>query len=432
MLFQSLTPLLFMMSACADASSRYRGTLLDAGPRVVSSDTELRLGEKELDRSSLVASVLARNPGVAAARAAIRVALARYRQETSLDDPMIAYSIAPVSVVGDVTLGHSLRIEQKLPWFGKRALAGEAVLAEAEVMRAGLEEARQRLAELASKLFDDYYVVERALEINAAHRELLIQMRASAESQYAAGRASQQDPLQADVELARVDRERIAIETERATIVAELNGMLHREPTAPLPPPPRQLTDVAPDDAGPSALRDRPELHAQEARLRAGEVERRLAQRAYWPDISLMGEYNSMWDMSEHRWMIGLGIEVPLQRARRAAAVEEAEARIDRARDEKVALEDEIRVAVAQATARLAEARAVLELYRKRLVPTAEAQVQAARAGYIADRNEFQALIDAERGLRDIELERARAEADVHRRRAELDRASGRIAGGAR
>src|SRR5262249_18835669 len=146
---------------------------------------------------------------------------------------------------------------------------------------------------------------------DAHHRSLLEQMRRGAEAQYVAGRAAQQDPLQADVELAMLDRDRLQHEAERRIAIAQLNGLLHREPGAPLPPPPGQL--AGPPDAGlderaliEAALRRRPELTGQDARIRRGAAARALADRAAWPDVGVMAAYDSMWDVPEHRWMVGV------------------------------------------------------------------------------------------------------------------------------
>lgn len=394
-------------------------------------------GATVLDRRALIEAVLARNPDIDAARAAWRRSLARIPQESAFDDPMVSYSMAPLSITGDVPYGQRIEIEQKLPITNRRSLAAEVALAEAEAARDNTDAVRLRLAAMASTLFDDYYVADRALEVDAHHRSLLEQMRASAEAQYTAGRASQQDPLQADVELAMIDRERLMHETERKVVVAQINGLLHRDTGASLPPPPKQL--LAPVAAAlderallDTALRERPELRGQDARIRRGVAARTLADRVAWPDVGVMASYDSMWDMPEHRWMVGVAVEVPLARGRRAAARDEAEAETDEARFMRERMADEIRVEVRTAIERVAEARAALALYEKRMLPAARAQVDAARAGFIADQNEFQAVITAERSLRHVTLDIERARADVHRRLAELDRAIGRIPGGAK
>jgi len=223
---------------------RYDGMLLDvrgAEQRGEQGDgRELFAGATTLDRAALVEAVLARNPDVESARQAWRAALAEYPQAGSLDDPMLSYGIAPLSLSGDMRVGQRVELSQKIPWPGKRRLAGEVALAEAEAAKGELEEVRLELALMASNLYDDLYVAARSIEINEQHQELLQQFKKAAEAQYVAGRASQQDPLQAEVELAHLEHDRILLEAERGGIVAQLNGLLQRDPSAPLPPPPAE------------------------------------------------------------------------------------------------------------------------------------------------------------------------------------------------
>ena len=59
-----------------------------------------------LDRASLIEAVLSRNPSLDSARHAWREALARYPQRDSLEDPILSYSFAPLSIAsGDVRFG---------------------------------------------------------------------------------------------------------------------------------------------------------------------------------------------------------------------------------------------------------------------------------------------------------------------------------------
>jgi outer membrane protein, heavy metal efflux system len=430
---------LSILAACDPAATRrsHRMFAEIARTQPARLDEDPFAGAAVLERRALIDAVLARNPDIAAARAGWRRALSRVPQDTSLDDPMLSYAIAPLSITGDAPLGHRIAIEQKLPLTNRRQLAGEVALAEADAARDGVQAVRLRLAAMASSLFDDYYVAARALDVDVHHRGLLEQLRTSAEAQYTAGRASQQDPLQADVELAMLDRERLMHETERRVVVAQINGLLHRDPGTTLPPPPKLLAVPAEDTldeqalAG-TALRERPELRGQDARIRRGVAARDLADRAAWPDVGVMASYDAMWDLPEHRWMLGVSVELPLARGRRAAARDEAEAETDEARLMRERIADEIRVEVRTAIERITEARRALALYEQRMQPAARAQVDAARAGFVAGRNEFPSVIAAERSLRHVTLEIERARGDLHRRLAELDRATGRLAGGAR
>lgn len=388
-----------------------------------------------LDRAALIRAVLERNPDIESARQAFRAALAEHSQESALDDPTLEYSFAPLSIASsDVSFGQAVTLSQKLPWPGKRALAAEVALAEAEAARDNYQATRLQLALLASLSFDQYYAVDRSRELNEEHRALVLDIKSAALAQYETGRASQQDPLQAEVELAHVLHQRIVLDARRAIIVAQLNGLLHRPPESPLPPPPEELE--LPDFALASseqlqeeALSLRPELAARRSELRGREASRELAERASYPDFGVTASYNSMWAMPEHQWMLGVSLNLPIQLGKRRGAVEEAEAHIARARAQLLGTSDEIRVEVEKARQRLIEAEHVVQLYRERLLPLSRAQIDAARSGYVTGQSGFQALIDAERSLRSIELEYQEALATLGERRAELVRIVGRIPG---
>ena len=173
----------------------------------------------------------------------------------------------------------------------------------------------------------------------------------------------------------------------------------------------------------------RPELRARSARLRGARAEIDAARREFYPDIELMGSYDSMWDMPEHRWMVGIGLNIPLQRGRRRAAVEKAEALSARAHSDDLKVRTQIRVEVERATLRAREGAHIVRVVEERLVPAARDQVSAARAGFVAGKNEFVTLIAAENNLRRVQLELHHARADLSRRMAALDRALGRVPG---
>jgi len=354
----------------------------------------------------------------------------------AIDDPMLSYEVAPLSIgSSDAPFGQRIALRQKLPFPGKRGFAGDAAVAEAEAMRADFHAMQLMVAELASQLYDDAYLNARAFELNDHHRQLVEQMKKVAEARVASGRGSPQDALQAEVELGHLDHERVMLDTERLSIVARLDGLLHRDPTAPLPPAPADLAVPAmPQDVASlaqGALAVRPQKAAADARVRAGEAKVGAAERAYYPDFELMTSYDSMLDMPEHRWMAGIGIEIPIQRGRRAAEVDAAKARLAQARAQVDGTTDLIRVEVVRAHRELVEAIHVVKLYDERLLPAARAQVDAALSGFTTGANDFPAVISAERELREIQLAAARARADAWRRQAMLDRAVGKLPGGA-
>lgn len=430
-----------VLPACAGATLQTRHQELSRELEAVTADpaaeeaiAALDEGVGPLTREALVRAVLARNPSIEAARQASRAALARFPQKTALDDPMLMYEVAPLSAFSrDMGFGQSIQLSQNFSFPGKRSLEGQMALAEAEAARGDLERVRQQLAFSAVSLLADLYLVERALEVNEHHVKVVQELKASAEAQYAVGRASQQDPLQAEVELAQMERSRAELLANRDVLRAQINALLHRPPTAPLPNPAERLEIV--EDAPPAlealeqrALAQRPELASLRAQIEGSKAAVARAEREYLPDFGVMAAWDSMF-MGAHRAMVGVTLNLPLQLSRRAAAVDEAESLLRRADAEQRQTINEIRSEVEQARRRLEESFEVMRLYRDRLLPATKAQLQAARAGFISARNSFQSVVEAENNLREVELGFHASLAEVERRSAALARATGDVPG---
>jgi outer membrane protein TolC len=403
---------------------------------LANSDDDPALSGPVLERASFVQAVLRRNPSLESAQQAWRAAVARTRQSGVLDDPMIEGGIAPLSIGSSTArFGWEATVSQRLPWPGKLALDEAASRAEADAAKSDLEASRRELALTASLLFDDYFVSVRSIEINAHHVALMRSMQAAATAQYAAGRGSAQDPLQAEFELAHMEHDTVLLASQRDVTVAQMNELLHRAPEAPMPPPPAELSVAPPPDVADArrlqieAIERRPDIAAARERGRAEQARADRGSRESLPDFTVSTSYNSMWDMPEHRWMVGLAVNLPIPNGRRAGAVDEANAMRAQYEADAARMTDAARTQVVVALKRLEESGHVLHLMDQRLLPVARDRVDAARAAFVSSQAPFLAVVEAEKNLRGVELERQVALADYDRRRAELDRAIGRVPG---
>lgn len=389
-----------------------------------------------LDRSAYVRAVLNINPSIESARQGWRAALARVRQAGTFEDPMIDVSVAPVSIGSrSARFGYEVGIRQQLPWFGKRSLERDVMTAQAAASASELEAVRRELAMTAVLRYDQYFVAFRSLEINAQHIDLMHSMRAAATAQFEAGRGSAHDALQAESELTHLERDAAVLEADRDVAVAQMNELLHRNPDAPLPPPVEALARRgAPDVRNAKQLeRDaiarRPEISSARSHARAQAAKAEAASREYYPTFTVSTAYSSMWDMPEHRWTVGVGINVPLPNEHRAGVIDEAHATRAQYESEVERMSDLAKTQVYVALRKVHESEHVLQLFQTRLLPVAREQADAAQAGFIASQVAFIAVVEAEKNLRSVELDYKLAQAECDRRQAELDRASGRIPG---
>jgi outer membrane protein, heavy metal efflux system len=197
---------------------------------------------------------------------------------------------------------------------------------------------------------------------------------------------------------------------------------------AELPPPPARL--VVARSAEPSL--EHPRQRAAAARIRARQADVDGADLAFYPDFEVMGSYDSMWDTWQHRWMIGIGIDIPLQRGRRRSDLERARAEQTKAVADLASVTDTLDEGRERARREIDESTKALELYEQQLLPTTRERVDAALAGFTSGQNPFSTVVMAERELRDVELVIERTRADLDRQLAALDRLEGRTPGGAR
>lgn len=394
-----------------------------------------RLRGPVLDRAAFVREVLRSSPSIESARQGWRAAVARVRQAGALDDPMLEVGLAPLSIASSTApVGYDVALRQRLPWFGKRSLEGSVAMAEASAAKSDYEGVRRELALAALTLYAEYFVACRSLEINAAHVQLMSALRDSALAQLESGHGSAPEVLQAEAELTHMEHDAVILASERDVKVAQMNELLHRPPHLSLPPPPVELSPPAALDVPPSrleaeALENRPDIAAARQRVRGEEARTRRAERELYPDVAFSASYNSMWDMPEHRWMVGLELALPVQLDKRHGAADEARAMRAQFESEVARLTDTARTQVFVLFKRIEESTHVLRLFESRLLPVARDQIDAARAGFATSRTPLAGVIEAERNLRQVELDYQTAQAQHDQRRGELERALGRIPG---
>jgi len=388
-------------------------------------------GRTELSLSDLLAQVEQRNPSLHASMAAWSAAAERYPQAVALDDPVFQSMLAPGSFPSSssVQASYLVGIAQKIPWAGKRALRGQIAQAQTTAASLDSQDVRLRLAEATRLAFFEYYLVRRDLELNAANRDAVQGFRGTANAKFEATQVTEQDVLQADVELAMLESRRIELEQNEKVAVARINTLLHREPQLALPPPPQRLevSDSLPDVEAlrQAAVEQRPDLSAQAARIQAEQAAVALAAKEFYPDFEFMGRYDNFWTAIEQRAQVGMYVNIPLNQSRRQAAVREAIFRVNKMQAEYASQADSARNEVEAGFSRLEGSQKTVRLYLQSILPAAELNVSAADAGYEAGRIDFLRLVEAERQLIGLQEQYQEAVTQYHRRRAELERVVG-------
>jgi outer membrane protein, heavy metal efflux system len=381
-----------------------------------------------LTAETLVQWVIEANPGLSAAEAAAEAAAFRIEPAGSLEDPMLSYEVAPLTAGDNRSLHQNIAVSQVIPWPGTLAAREAAARHESVAAARVADSLRLQIVAQAKSAHAEWRYIGAAMDVHHGTRELLDELLATVKTRYAAGDARRQDVLQVEVELADLENHLLRLVQERTAMQARINALLNRAPDAPL----RPAAPITLEPPPPSlealktlALTHHPELSRLNAELAASESRVTLAEKAFFPDFRAGVGYNGMWESVDQRPMIGISINVPLDRSKRRADLDRARAETRRDRLVLSARSAELLADLAMARAQTIQARESVALYRDRLVRLAAQYLDAALADYRSGAGSFLNVITAEQRKLEADLELARALSDYARRRAELERWTG-------
>ena len=261
-----------------------------------------------------------------------------------------------------------------------------------------------------------------------------MESRDTAQSRYRTNLVTQQDILQAELELADLARRQLELARMRDVAVARINTLVRRWPESPLPPPPAELGRAAragrcfPALANGTATAPRSGC-ASPGAFRPKKPPVELAYKNYHPDFDVFTRYDTFWQPSSTqgplRAQLGVAVNLPVYREKLHAAVCEAQFRLNQRRAEFEQRTLDIQYQVVSAAREVEESYQTIELYKSRLVPAAEQNVAAVRSNYLVGKATFLDLAQAQRQLISISERRLEALVAYHRRLSDLDRLTG-------
>lgn len=379
---------------------------------------------------TVLAEALQRNPEVRAARARAQAMAAVPARVSAYDDPTLSWEAwnAPESLRIDRADNNILRLSQKVPFPGKRTLAGAAAEHDAEVARREAEGVELDVAAAVKRAYYDLWRLHQTLLVYERDKALVQRFAHIAEQKYAVGEVTQSDVLRAQVELTRlinrVNTETLAIDGARA----ELGALLSRAPDEPLgipedPPPPR--LDESPETLGARALRERPELAAQAAIVAREQSNVRLAERNYFPDFEVsVARFQNFGAPDGFGALASISIPLAYQ-SKYDAGLAEAKARLAAAEADLRRTQDRVRREVKQAFLRARTALLQRNLFLTTHIPQAEQALRVTESAYQTGSVDFLSLTDTVRAIEAVHVEHIEAEGEFERARADLERAVG-------
>ncbi|MBY0280390.1 TolC family protein [Candidatus Binatia bacterium] len=274
--------------------TRNHRTMLAAallGCMLLGPATEARAGQP-LVLDDLIAEAKRQNPEIQAARDRALAMASIPKQVSALDDPTLSWEAwnIPDSLRVNRADNNIFRVAQKLPFPGKRRLAGDVATYEAERESYDAASVELQVITEVKVAYATLWEAHERLAILRREQELVQRFARIAEQRYATGGATQADLLRAQGELSHVATdlalEPLNVESARA----ELNTLLGRRPDEPLGEPapmPVPRLDLTPQALADLALGNRPDLAAQSSTIAREESAEELAHKSYYPDFEV-------------------------------------------------------------------------------------------------------------------------------------------------
>jgi len=389
----------------------------------------------------LIRRALAENRTVQAAYHNVQSLKNRIPQVTTLDDPVASNTVFPVPSVAPqyYLMGYNpynLTLAQQFPWFGTLRLRGEAAERDVQIALAELAAAQLDSVAAVKRAYYNLYASAKIAEILAQNRQVLEDFLAIARQRLATG-GSQQDVLRSEILISELDREVANNQQVIAAARAGLARQLHLRPDAELKPLPELALPSVPEEIerlNQLAVAVRPELQGRLAAIARDEKAVELAQKRFYPNVTLGLTYMDMdkTNATVPRVASGspnlglfVGLNLPVYHQKNRAGVVEAQERAiadaklyEAQRDETFS---EIQDLMVQAKVQ----QNVLNLLRESILPRTRDALKLARSDYAKSNVDYATVLSAVREALRIEVQIAQVEAELGKALASLERAVG-------
>ncbi|MGH8013801.1 MAG: TolC family protein [Candidatus Binataceae bacterium] len=401
---------------------------------------------RELD--GLIREAVAKNPDLAAARAGVVAAQARVPQAGMPKDPEIGFRMKDLpttfSMVRENATEKQTVFRATYPFPGTLGLKESIAGKDAEAIREKLHLAQLQLITAVRLAFTDIFLTDKNIQLALEDQQTLRELAEIATSKYRLGPGLQQDVLNADVALARIDATLMELSRRRRSRLITLAVLLNRDQVQVEPlgvPPPANLSHSELELSQMVQATDPAILEA------VREVERdqlnvKLARYAALPDFSFETEYgvrenhpasskyrsaSSYTALNRPDLLTGeVLLSVPIfYWWKQRQQVIEAQAKLAQSRANLEATRRRALGALRDLLERYRQHEQVARAFQTRVIPLARSQVAASLSAYQVSAVDFLTLLDSQQKLEDYQNEYWLNRAKRYQDLAQIDELSG-------
>jgi len=379
----------------------------------------------------------AKNPSLQVSFEQIAVAESRIDQVTSLPDPILSISLLNYPIDKFKTnqtpmTGNEVRLAQKFPFPGKLDGAGKIAAQKSRWFASAHQDARLQIRQQVKDAWYQLLFQRQAIELTNRNLKILGDFVRLTETRYEVGKGLQQNVLKAHLQLSKQLEMLLDLQQKEAATQATLNSLAGRNTDTALTTETTLVAAVTTfnlRDLQQLAEQNRPMFASFEALIEQYTTQRKLARLDYKPDFTLWAGYrwrdDALVDGGTDFISTGISFNLPVRRARRSAAVAEADSALRLAHQKRNDFRNKTYLMIHRSLSRFEQASKLVELYRGGIIPQATQTFQATMSAYQVDKVDFLSLLDAAMSLYRYEIDYARTLRDQQRSQAQIEAAAG-------
>ncbi len=335
-------------------------------------------------------------------------------------DPMIGIDVESQPDVFDYDgrVNNEYMIQQTIPFPTKLFLKGTIASREADIAYQKYKEEARDTAWHIEQPYYELYLAKKTLEALEENQRLLEQLARAVQARYESGQAAQDDLLKIQIELSKNSIEVFNWKEKTHIQEAHFSHLLD-EPLETkyviVNDDARSVLSYSRPELDRMAVEKRPELKALEIGIQRAKDSRTLVLTEWLPDITFKYEgrqFKGEDSVSENDTFIGVTLPIWSLFKGIGGTWKSSEDELKAAEAMYTEMRNEVLLALHQAYSKVKAARNALNVYEHSILPQAKLQVEVALASYEAGRVDFMSVIDAERTLRNTQIEYHKAVAE--------------------
>ncbi len=368
---------------------------------------------QSLRLDDLIQEALKNSPELLVSESKVTASSYQIPQAKALPDPTFMFGYQNEGfrrlTIGDEPNAQGMfSLSQTFPFPGKTGLKGEMATKDKESLEAIHKAVQLRVVATVKQAYYDLFLAYKTIDILKDMTDFFSRVEDAAVARYAAGTGSQQEVVMAQTEkymlLEKEEMQKQKIQVTQGMLNSTIGRQVNASLGRPVEPPSAAYNLVM-EELVQMARNNSPEIRSREKMVEAAEAKVKMAQKEYYPDVTLGASYYPRTEGLLDMWNLTATVNIPIfYKSKQEPAVLEANVNLLGAKRELAATGYLLSSGIQENYSMTRTAENLMKLYKEGLIPKTYQDFQLALSGYATGKIEAITAISTLKALLDTEI----------------------------